>query len=191
MRKSNGNNRSFNIISNKKLAISTKQNNLKHTVVGSPSIKLELNKNSILDLKRTGTNNYILDSSEIHQSKKSIKVINLKNNHRRKSLKFIEKNIKNRLHDISIQIEKEENISCINPKENNLNISAFIKNKIDGESDVSSPKNRLSVNINWTKKKNSEVKNFKFENSYNISKNNLLPKNDGHHNSIQKMINNF
>jgi len=188
MRKSNGNNRSFNIISNKKLDISTKENNLKHTVAGSPSRKLELNNNSILDLKRTETNNYILDSSEIRQSQKSINVINLKNNHRRKSLKFIEKNIKNRLLDISIQIEKEENISCINPKENNLNISAFIKNKIDGESDVSSPKNRLSVNINWTKKKNSEVKNFKFENSDNNSKNNLLPKNDGHHNSIQKMI---
>ena len=186
MKKINKNNRSFNIISNNKLDISSNQNILKNTVVWSPSRKLELNNNSIV-LKKSGTNTNILNNSELCTSQKSFNIIKKKT--RRKSLKFIEKNIKNRLLDISMQIEKEENISCINQRDNNLNISTLIKNKIDGESEISSPKNRLSVNFIRTKKKFSEVKNFKLEISDNNSKNNLS-KNEVHQiNSFQKVIN--
>ena len=122
-----------------------KNKKLEHTIAGSPSRKLELNNNFIV-LKRTGTNN-IEKNSELCTSPKSKSIDLIKKKTRRKSLKFIEKNIKNRLLDISIQIEKEENISCINPRDNKLNISTLIKNKINIGSEISTPKNILSVKI--------------------------------------------
>jgi hypothetical protein len=120
MKKINKKNRTFNNISIQKLDVSSIKNKLKNTVVGSPSRKLELNNNSI-DLKRSGTNNN-LKYSELFTSQKSSNLIKAKT--RRKSLKFIEKDIKNRLLDISILIEKEESISCIHSRDNNLNISS-------------------------------------------------------------------
>ena len=78
MKKINKNNRSFNIISNNKLDISSNQNILKNTVVWSPSRKLELNNNSIV-LKKSGTNTNILNNSELCTSQKSFNIIKKKN----------------------------------------------------------------------------------------------------------------
>ena len=137
----------------------------RNSIVGSPVRNtLELNRSSI-QIKRSGTN-FISTISDLNDSRTSINVKDIKNiSKKRKSLKYIEKNIKNKLLDISLQIEKEENdgnISCIISKKNNLDLSTFIKRHIDGESDFSkTPKHRAINNKFFKLNRNSEVKRMK------------------------------
>ena len=141
------------------------------------------------ELKKFGRNDNKLNS-DVDNSEISINLNNKKKRQRRKSLKFIEKNIKNKILDISIQIEKEENIRSDLNKDNNLNISAFIKKQIDGNSSPT-PRNRT---INSIKSKNKENKYIKkdLNESKTNSKLSLKQKSDIQNNNISmSRINNI
>ena len=70
----------------------------------------ELNSHTS-EIKRFGTNELKIDT-DYENSEISTNLLNRKKKFKnRKSLKFIEKNIQNRILDISMQIEKEENIT--------------------------------------------------------------------------------
>ena len=150
-------------------SVSSKSKKTRNSVYGSPTRNaLEL-KGKMPELKRAGTNEY-KKNNDLDNSKLTIfrnrKSTNLQ------SLKFIEKNIKNKILDISIQIEKEDNnISSGYKGENNLNLSTFIKKQIDGEFDFS-PKNKI---IN---SKNCINKSFKNDYSGSNIKLSILQKSD-------------
>ena len=97
---------------------------------------LELNKAT--SIKRSITNYGKKISKENENKGCSTSIVNKQpRSKKRKSLKYIEKTIMNKLLDISIQIEKEENFtSDINNKEN-LKLSTFIKKQIELDNDNS------------------------------------------------------
>ena len=126
------------------------------------------------ELKKFGTNQNNKINSDLYNSEITINVYKQKKKQKRKSLKYIEKNIKNKILDISIQIEKEENIESDLNKSNNLNISAIIKKKIDG--DISpTPRNRT---LNSIKSKNKDNKFIKKDLNESNSKLNLKQKSE-------------
>ena len=76
------------------------------------------------------------------------------------SYKYLEQNIINKLLDISMRIEKEENIiSSTNNNENNLNLSTLVKSRIDGESDsIYHSKNKTNNKLKLKNKSNLNLK---------------------------------
>ena len=108
-----------------------KNKNLKkrNSIVGSPTRNKLILKGNNEELKRFKTNELKIDS-DIEQSQLGELCKNDKSNG--KSLKFIEKNIKNKILDISMKIEKEENITSV-IKENNLNLSILVLKQIEGD----------------------------------------------------------
>jgi len=104
----------------------------------------------------------------------------------RNSIKDLEQNIMNKILDISMKIEKEENIiSSTNNNENNLNLSVLVKSRIDGENDSFYQtknknnnklklKNKSNINLKLDMSK-SNLNNSKGSNNDN-SKNNVLSK---------------
>ena len=146
------------------------------------------------ELKKFGTNEE-KNNSNVKNSKISLNLLN-KRKKNKKSLKSIEKNIKNKILDISMKIEKEENIESSLSKENNLNLSAFIKRQIDCDNYyIQTPKNTTLNNIKLRKK---ERKSFKLEESNinmkkeiqnnSISRNNNQKQNEKYRVLIQKNI---
>ena len=149
---------------------------------------LGLNTNNS-ELKRASTNELEI-MSELENSKISSNLFNKKKKFsNRKSLKFIEKNIKNRILDISLQIEKEDNMRSVILKDNNnLNLSTFIKKQIEGENIHSStPPNRIFTSRKL-KSKNRENKIMKFDLNESNSKQNLMQSNIN--NSISRIMKN-
>ena len=133
-------------------SISSKPKKTRHSVYGSPVRNaLELNGN-MPQIKKAGTNE-LKKSKDLDNS--NLTILKKRKNSNLQSLKFIEKNIKNRILDISIQIEKEDNIASGIIIDNNLNISTYIKKQIDGDNDFS-PK---SKNINSKNCINKSLKN--------------------------------
>ena len=169
--KHNKNNQSFQY-NNNRVSMSNKAKKKRNSIYGSPTRNnLKLN-NNIPELKRAGTNEIKRNSDDLDNSQINLKIFNRKRKYSNiQSLKNIEKNIKNRILDISIQIEKEENINSTINKDNNLNISTFIKNKIDGEYDFS-PKNNKKVSS-----KKTVNKTVKLDNSESNVKASALSKN--------------
>ena len=109
---------------------------------------LDLTSNNS-ELKRFGTNEG-KNTLDIENSQISLNIINRrKKSTKRQSLKFIQKNIQNKILDMSMKIEKEENIaSGVSKENNNLNLSAFIIRQIEGENDyIPSPRNRTHNSI--------------------------------------------
>ena len=149
---------------------------------------LGLNTNNS-ELKRASTNELEI-MSELENSKISSNLFHKKKKFsNRKSLKFIEKNIKNRILDISLQIEKEDNMRSVILKDNNnLNLSTFIKKQIEGENIHSStPPNRIFTSRKL-KSKNRENKIMKFDLNESNSKQNLMQSNIN--NSISRIMKN-
>ena len=145
----------------------------RYSVYGSQARNiLELN-NNLSELKRAGTNELKKNSDDLDNSQVTFNMINKKRKHSYiQSLKFIEKNTKNKILDISIQIEKEDIIDSVISKNNNLNLSTYIKKQIDRELN-SSPKNHKAVN-----NKKIMNKNIKSDISENNLKLSLLQKNE-------------
>ena len=142
---------------------------------------LDLTSNNS-ELKRFVTNEG-KNTLDIENSQISLNIINRrKKSTKRQSLKFIQKNIQNKILDMSMKIEKEENIaSGVSKENNNLNLSAFIIRQIEGENDyIPSPRNRTHNSI---KLKNKERKSFKLDES------NVILKKDTHNNSISRVYN--
>ena len=135
----------------------------------------ELNKNNS-ELKRTSASE--LKKKSDNDSEVSMNLLAKKKKFQNRcSLKYIEKNIKNRIIDISMKIEKEENsVMAKDNNNNNLNLSTFIKKQIDGEYDFPNiPKNkRYNNNI----KKLSDNKIVKFDLNESSSKINLFQNNN-------------
>ena len=155
-----------------RISMSNKVKRKRHSVYGSPSRNiLELN-NNIPELKSAGISELKKNLEDLDNSQVTLNMIN---NRKRKhsymqSLKFIEKNIKNKILDISIQIDKEDIINSVISKNNNSNLklSAYIKKQIDGELD-SSPKNNKSFNNKSFH--NKSFNNKSFNNKKIINKN--------------------
>ena len=108
-----------------------KNKNLKkrNSIVGSSTRNKLILKGNNEELKRFKTNELKIDS-DIEQSQLGELCKNDKSNG--KSLKFIEKNIKNKILDISMKIEKEENLTSV-IKDNNLNLSTLVLKQIEGD----------------------------------------------------------
>ena len=145
----------------------------RNSIVGSSTRRmLNLHSNNI-ELKRYGTNELKINS-ELDNSQISIGLLSKKYKmSNSKSLKFIEKNIKNKLLDISMQIEKEEKktntIKDIDLNENVLQKND-IKNNISSISKLYFPKSdkfRILLkkklvydSLNSEEEKENEVNNF-------------------------------
>ena len=155
---------------NQSYNITQKRDSKALTFIGNIS---DFNQNNS-DLKRFGTNE--LKKNSDNDSEISSNILRKKKKFQNRcSLKYIEKNIKNRILDISMKIEKEEN-SGITKDNNNLNLSTFIKKQIDGEHVFpSTPKNKK---YNNNLKRNSENKTMKFDLNESNSKLNLISKNN-------------
>ena len=179
-------NRSFN--SNLEFISKSHKNRKKGN--NSPIRNYLANHSQPSDLKRSSINKLKINS-DLNNSDISSNLFNIKKKRldKRKSLKFIEKDIKNKILDLSILIEKEDNIASGISKEynNNLNLSTFIKKQIDGEYDCpTSPKNKL-INNKKIKGKNVENKIEKFDLNESLSKQSLMQNTN---NSISRIYNN-
>ena len=150
--------------------ITLKKDSKALSVIGKIS---DFNQNNS-DLKRFGTNEIKINSD--NDSEMSSRMLRKKKKFQKRcSLKYIEKNIKNRILGISMKIEKEENSGII--KDNNdLNLSTFIKNQIDGEHAF--PSTQINKKYNNKLKRNSENKTMKFDLNDSNSKLNLISKNN-------------
>ena len=156
------------------ISMQNKAKRKRYSVYGSPARNILELKNNLPELKRAGTNELKKNSDDLDNSLVTFNMINKKRKHSYiQSLKFIEKNIKNKILDISIQIEKEDVInSVISKNNNNLNLSTYIKKQIEGELD-SSPKNHKAIN-----NKKIMNKNLNTDISENSLKLSLVQKNE-------------
>ena len=141
---------------------------------------LEIN-NDISEMKRYGTHynkNQNQEKSYYSTNPSRFKGIN--------SFRDLEQNIMNKILDISMKIEKEENIiSSTNNNENNLNLSTLVKSRIDGEND--SIYQSKSKTNNRLKLKNKSNFNLKLDTSKSSANNSRLSNNNNSKkNSISK-----
>ena len=141
--------------------------------------------NDILEMKRYGAH-YNKNKNKNKNQENSYYSINPSGFKGRNSYKDLEQNIMNKILDISMRIEKEENIiSSTNNNENNLNLSTLVKSRIDGESDsIYHSKNKTNNKLKLKNKSNLNLKlnmsnsspnNSRVSNN-DISKNNFISK---------------
>ena len=164
-------NKSFNgsnkIISQRQLSSRYSNNNKKKVTMMTPKQKCKdnsiigpVNRKHFLDstlpkINRSGTNLNLYAKKEQEKSFYSINS-KFKNND---SLKVLEKTIINKIMDISMRIEKEDNfLTGVNNKENNnLNLSALILNHIEGDTDNSILSKSILSNNKFKLKKESKL----------------------------------
>ena len=164
-------NKSFNgsnkIISQRQLSSRYSNNNKKKVTMMTPKQKCKdnsiigpVNRKHFLDstlpkINRSGTNLNLYAKKEQEKSFYSINS-KFKNND---SLKVLEKTIINKIMDISMRIEKEDNfLTGVNNKENNnLNLSALILNHIEGDTDNSILSKSILSNNKFKIKKESKL----------------------------------
>jgi len=144
----------------KPMLYTPKHNNI--ATISPNSLFGSLNNKPLLEvnspkIKRSGTNLNLYAKKE---QEKSFYSINSKYKNNNNSIKILEKTIINKILDISMRIEKEDNfLTGVNNKENNnLNLSALVLNNIEGDTDNSFlSKSLLSNNNKLRLKKESKL----------------------------------
>ena len=136
--------------------------------------------NDISEMKRYATHYNKNKNKNQEKSYYSISPSRFKDHN---TYKDLEQNIMNKILDISLKIEKEENIiSLTHHNENNLNFSTLIKSRIDGESDsIYQSKNKTNRKL---KVKNKSNTNLKLDISKSSPNNSRVSNNDNSKNSF-------